>query len=209
MKKENSIISLLNQSPAKVFVMYAMLSFLSYLSFSQDYTISTFDKSFCTALPTAYESGTFSIVSTANNVFRKGQGGKTMVFTLSPEFEFNTGVVPIIAVTGTYINTESATYDNANQLTITYTTDNINATDGISLTVQVRAISAGTGYIYRSGGNAQINASDAVPATTEYFGTYSVGDAVMDAGDAVRNDASDVDQFSTSQEMLERAFSEE
>jgi len=108
----------------KIYIL-AVLTFLAAKAFSADYSISLFPTTtFCSAYPSSYVTGSFSLnelIFTGNRGFTKGQTSKTLILNFNNgNYQFNPGLGTVTVLgAGVTINSYVIT---ATTITVTITT---------------------------------------------------------------------------------------
>jgi hypothetical protein len=157
---------------------------LNYFASSQNYTLNTFDYTWCTSsYPTSYVTGSWSIseTSTSGNFgITKNQSAKTIIIDLPTGFEFKTSATTAAITigpsgTGSDVTSVSFAFTTTTRITVTLTsanqqveTNTLNFND-----FEVRATSASSGNMTRNGGTFKIDNATTNPTSSEPFGTFS------------------------------------
>jgi hypothetical protein len=158
-----------------------LLFIISTITFSQNYTLGTFDYTWCTSsYPTAYATGSWYITETAingNNGITKNQSAKTVIIDLPAGFEFKTSATTATvtigpAGVGSDVTACSFAFTSATRVTVTLTTANqqLETNTLYFNDFEIRATAAGSGNILRNGGTFKIDNSTSSPTASESLG---------------------------------------
>jgi hypothetical protein len=161
----------------RIILLFVLLIVLCSSRFSFAYTITRFDQTLCaSSFPTAYVSGSFSIVESTAGEFGKNQSNKTIIINIPSGFSVNTtaGTYSVTGTSASDITSISISAVSANSITVKVTTANSTVDiNTITVSCQLRATGAATGTIVRNGGNFKINRSTANPTAAQSLGNLS------------------------------------